>query len=82
MRLDFFDTPILQPGDDIGLIWFRRFGETVKDDEVKAQFLEPDDVTGLWGCTLSGASGEMEVDDFSSRAPLLAWLRYHGIPID
>lgn len=82
MRLDFFKTPILEPGDDIGLIWFERFGVVAKDDDVKAQFLEPDDVTRLWGCTLSGVSGEIEVDGFSSRKPLQAWLQYYGIPVD
>ena len=82
MRHDFFNAPVLQPGDDLGLIWFERFGEATEDDEVAAQFLEPDEDEGLWGCTLSGASGEMEVDDFRSLGELQDWLEYHAIPIE
>ncbi|USN14737.1 hypothetical protein PAPPERLAPAPP_03680 [Brevundimonas phage vB_BpoS-Papperlapapp] len=82
MRQDFFNAPVLQPGDDLGLIWFERFGEAAEDDDVTAQFLEQDDDEGYWGCTLSGASGELEVNDFSSRGELQDWLAYHDIPLD
>lgn len=80
MRQDFLAAPVLQPDDDPGLIWLAQFGEAPEDDDVEAQFLEPD-AEGLWGCTLSGVSGELEVSDFRALNDLQDWLESHDIPI-
>lgn len=80
MRLTYFNEIVVQPDDSPYDAWVEKFGDVPGENDLSAIFVEDDD--GIWGCTLTGADGELEVNDFNSREDLLEWLREHDIPHD
>jgi hypothetical protein len=80
MKKNFFNEPILQPGDDIGAAFSETF-DTDIDALLTAWDIEHDDEMG-WSATIRDEElNEIQVQDFESEEALRDYLRQAHVDI-
>lgn len=81
MKYNAFNEPIIQPGDDVGVVFGDKFGlET--DAHLTARFIEHDENFN-WCCQIETDDGdEISAHDFESKEALIEFLKGANVDIE